>query len=126
MNFQALTWKCKEIVKQTNGKLGVLMSSFFSWIKCAWICAFIWFTSIKGVFKDRLSDLANDVPTSKEPKSPGPLVNAILVISEILIFAFSKAAETTGTIFSWWALDASSGTTPPYFSWTAWLAVILE
>ena len=53
-----------------------------------------------GIFNDKLSDLAKEVPTIKEPKSPGPLVNAILVRFEIFTFAFSIAAETTGTIFS--------------------------
>ena len=38
------------------------------------ICACIWFTSTKGMSNDNESDLANDVPTSRAPMSPGPLV----------------------------------------------------
>ena len=30
------------------------------------------------------------------------------------IFASTKACEITGTIFNWCALEASSGTIPPY------------
>ena len=56
----------------------------------------------------------NEVPTSNEPKSPGPRVNAIALICFFCIFACFIAASTTGMIFCWWARDASSGTTPPY------------
>lgn len=40
--------------------------------------------------------------------------------------ACSKAASITGTMFCIWALLANSGTTPPYFSCTVWLAMKLD
>ena len=53
-------------------------------------------------------------PTNNEPNKPGPLVKATADISFLLTQAFLKAASTTGIIFCSCALDASSGTTPPY------------
>ena len=64
--------------------------------------------------------------------SPGACVNAIASSadkrSECALSgnAFFKASSTTGTIFSMCARLASSGTTPPYFSCTNWLAIKLE
>ena len=43
----------------------------------------MWLTSINGTFNDKLNDLAKEVPTRSDPKRPGPLVNAILVKSEV-------------------------------------------
>jgi len=57
--------------------------------------------------------LAKELPTNKEPNSPGPLVKAIAVMSFLWILARFIALSTTGTIFCWCALDANSGTTPP-------------
>ena len=57
-----------------------------------------------------------EVPTSKEPKSPGPRVKAMADNCFFSIFAVFKAVSMTGMIFCWWARDASSGTTPPYCS----------
>ena len=68
------------------------------------------------MFRPKESDFANEVPTSKEPNSPGPRVNAMADTSFLSIFALANAWCTTGTIFCWCALDASSGTTPPYAS----------
>lgn len=62
--------------------------------------------------------LAKEVPMSREPSSPGPRVKATALISLTLMSACRMASETTGMIFCWWARDASSGTTPPYASWT--------
>src|SRR5690606_40024188 len=45
---------------------------FGSSIKCAKICACMWLMSIKGIFRAKAKDLAKDVPTKSEPKSPGP------------------------------------------------------
>ena len=42
------------------------------------------------------------------------------------IFALESAKSTTGIIFFWCALEANSGTTPPYFLWTSWLAIIFD
>ena len=61
------------------------------------------------------NDFAKETPTNKEPKRPGPFVKAIALISVFFILAFLIAASTTGIIFCWCALDANSGTTPPYF-----------
>jgi hypothetical protein len=58
-------------------------------------------------------DLAKELPTRSEPINPGPCVNAI-ADSCSFNSAFTNAASITGTIFCW-ALDASSGTTPPYW-----------
>ena len=78
------------------------------------------------MFSAVASPLANDVPTRREPISPGPAVKAIPSKSVFSIPARFIASETTGTMFCWCALDASSGTTPPYASWTLWLAITLE
>ena len=45
------------------------------------------------------SDLAKDVPTSREPKSPGPLVKPMAEIAFCCIFALVKDFSTTGIIF---------------------------
>ena len=42
---------------------------------------------------------ANDVPTSKEPIKPGPLVKAMAFSCEGSIFATFKARSITGTMF---------------------------
>jgi hypothetical protein len=68
---------------------------------------------IIGIFRATPSALAKEVPTSSEPRSPGPLVKAIAVRSEGLIPALTRAWLTTGTMFCSWAREASSGTTPP-------------
>lgn len=70
--------------------------------------------------------LANDVPTINEPSKPGPRVNAMASILSGVIPASRSAASTTGTIFCWWAREASSGITPPYRSCTACDAMTLE
>ena len=42
----------------------------------------------------------NEVPTNKDPRSPGPLVNAIEVRSLNSIFASLVQYQLVGTIFS--------------------------
>ena len=37
-----------------------------------------------------------------------------------------RAVSITGTMFCWWAREASSGITPPYFMWTACEAMTLD
>ena len=71
------------------------------------------------MFKPKAKLFAKQVPTIKDPNKPGPRVNAMAVKSFLSIPASFMAASTTGIMFCWWALDASSGTTPPNFSCTA-------
>ena len=68
---------------------------------------------IMGMSRERLRALANEVPTRREPRRPGPLVKAIAVRSFADIPALRRASLTTGTMFCSWAREASSGTTPP-------------
>ena len=86
----------------------------------------MWLTSITGIFKDKPSPFANSVPIIKDPINPGPLVNAIAEISFIETSDFFNAESTTGIIFERCALEANSGTTPPYFLWIFWLAITLD
>ena len=60
----------------------------------------MWCTSRRGILRDILNDLANEVPTKRDPNKPGPLVKAIAVKSLMPIPASSIAASTVGTIFS--------------------------
>lgn len=69
--------------------------------------------------------LATLVPTSRDPISPGPCVTAMAERSDEVILAFLRAVSITGMMLLWWALEANSGTTPPYCSCTVWLAVML-
>ena len=52
-----------------------------------------------GMPSEMASPLAKEVPTSSEPKSPGPRVKATAVSSERWIPARRMASETTGTMF---------------------------
>ena len=52
------------------------------------------------MLRDILNDLANEVPTKRDPNRPGPLVKAIAVISLMPMPASFIAASTVGTIFS--------------------------
>ena len=47
-------------------------------------------------------------------------------ISSFAIPASFMAVSTTGTIFCWCALEANSGTTPPYCWCTLWFATIFD
>ena len=75
------------------------------------------------MFKPNDNDFENEEPTSKEPINPGPLVYAIAFNWFLSIFASESAWFTTGIIFCWCALDASSGTTPPKDLCISWLAI---
>lgn len=44
----------------------------------------MWLTSISGISKAKAIALANDVPTNKDPKSPGPRVKAMAFSSFLL------------------------------------------
>jgi hypothetical protein len=107
-------------VRHRNGKFG-----FGSWMKCARMCARMWFTASSGLPKAKARLLANRLPTNKEPSRPGPCVTATASRSFFSIPAWRKAAVTTGSKCCWWAREASSGTTPPYCSCTAWPATTL-
>ena len=72
------------------------------------------------------NDLEKDTPTNSEPKSPGPLVKATAEIWFFFTLDSLIAWLTTGIIFCRCALDASYGTTPPYFSWIFWLPIIFD
>ena len=50
----------------------------------------MWFTSMSGTSKAMAKDLENDVPTNREPISPGPLVKAMAFNAFLSIFAFFK------------------------------------
>ena len=60
-------------------------------------------------------DLANELPTIKEPNKPGPCVYATASNCFLSIFAFVSAFLTTFTILLICDLDATSGITPPCF-----------
>lgn len=95
-------------------------------MKCAITWAWRWLTSISGILSAIAIALAKVVPTRREPMRPGPLVKAIAEISSFWMFACRMASLTTGIMFCWWALDASSGTTPPYAWCTACPAIMLD
>ena len=75
---------------------------------------------------ERANPLAKDTPTNNDPINPGPRVKATALNSSLVTPARFNASCTTGTIFCWCAREASSGTTPPYASCTAWLATTFE
>ena len=54
---------------------------------------------------------------AESDKKSDPSKRGRFNLGEKLVLACCEQAEitsTTGTIFCWWALEASSGTTPPY------------
>ena len=66
-------------------------------------------------------------PTDRQTISPGPAVVATASISLIFILLSVIAFLVIKSIFSAWALAASSGTTPPNSLWTSnWLETILD
>ena len=67
----------------------------------------------KGLFILYANALPKLKPTDRQTTRPGPAVDAIASISSFFTLAFYNAASTTGIIFDWCALEASSGTTPP-------------
>ena len=68
---------------------------------------------MSGMPSERANPLAKLTPTSSEPMSPGPRVKATADSLSLVMPARLRAWSTTGTTFCWWALEASSGTTPP-------------
>ena len=83
------------------------------------MCPSRWLTATKGTSHALARALAQDRPTNTAPIRPGPAVAA--TASGRWIPARSSAARTTATIFSVCARAASSGTTPPYSPWMAWV-----
>ena len=73
---------------------------------------------MSGILSAKARPLAKEVPTRRDPSSPGPRVKAIAERSSFVTPARLRAVSTTGRIFCWCALLASSGTTPPYSSCT--------
>ena len=65
-------------------------------------------------------------PDISPPIKPGPDVTQIKSIFVIGIFAFSSESLTDTSRFSACALAATSGTTPPYFSWRLFCESISE
>ena len=57
----------------------------------------MWFTAIKGICNASDNDLANELPTKREPINPGPCVKAIAESCSFFIFALRNAASITGT-----------------------------
>lgn len=62
--------------------------------------------------------LATLLPTNKEPINPGPCVTAMADSDFVETPACFSAWSMTGMILLWCALEANSGTTPPYCSCT--------
>ena len=112
--------------RQRNGKPGWGSSRSGRSMKCERICPCRWLTSTIGMSCATESPLANDTPTSSEPSSPGPRVKAMASRSEAVRPASRSAVSTTGMMFCWWAREASSGMTPPYFMCTACEAMTFE
>lgn len=111
--------------RHRNGNSGTVSDSFSltKWLS-TWPCR--WLTSTIGICRPSDKPLANEVPTSSEPSSPGPRVNAMALRSALVMPARRSAVSTTGTMFCWWARDASSGTTPPNSSCTLCDAMTLD
>ncbi|OAV63614.1 hypothetical protein Barb6_03639 [Bacteroidales bacterium Barb6] len=98
--FTRIIWELPpDTSRQRKGKDGWSLSSGDCLIKCAKTCACKWFTSIIGICSDIASPLAKDVPTSREPVSPGPRVKATAVSSDLLMPARFTASDTTGIMF---------------------------
>ena len=111
-----------DTTNETNGGFKSLC-----WIKLAQIWPCIWFTGINGLFEPNANPFAYWSPTSNAPTKPGPYVTPIASISSNLSPASSSAALTTLSTTSICILDATSGTTPPYFLCVSiWDAITLD
>ena len=112
--------------RQRNGKSGWGSSRSGRSTKCERMCPCRWFTSTRGMLLAIDNPLANDTPTSNEPRRPGPRVKAMASTLSMVMPASLSAVSTTGIIFCWWAREASSGITPPYFWCTACEAITFD
>ena len=63
------------------------------------MCPCMWFTAINGISIPSAKDLANELPTSKDPNNPGPCVKQIADKSSFFIPASFIAVSTTGIMF---------------------------
>src|SRR6266498_3257023 len=82
-----------------------------------------WFTPMNGTSRAAATALAAAIPTRSAPTRPGPTVTATASMSFTHIPASVRAMVMSGLMFSRWAREATSGTTPPNFSWRCtWLA----
>ena len=79
----------------------------------AWMWPATWWTGTRGFPCTQAMALAAWRPTSSEPTRPGPWVTATASSSWKAIPASVIAPRITGTMFSMWCREASSGTTPP-------------
>ncbi len=77
----------------------------------AW--AWMWFTPTSGLSQARASVLAVVTPISRQPTSPGRWATAIRSMSPRSAPARARASRRQASMFSMWAREASSGTTPP-------------
>ena len=112
--------------RHRNGKSGWGSCRSGRSMKCERMCPCRWLTSTIGMLRAIESPLVNDTPTSSEPSRPGPRVKAMASRSEAVRPASRSAVSTTGMMFCWWAREASSGMTPPYFMCTACEAMTFE
>src|SRR2546427_59957 len=82
-------------------------------------CPSMWLTPTSGILAAAASDFATWTPTSRAPTRPGPRVTAIPSRLRSPHPAFLSASSRTGSTRCRWSREASSGTTPPHFSWTS-------
>src|SRR5256712_864020 len=82
-------------------------------------CPSMWLTPTSGILAAAASDFATWTPTSRAPTRPGPRVTAIPSRLRSSHPAFLSASSRTGSTRCRWSREASSGTTPPHFSWTS-------
>ena len=82
---------------------------------------------MNGTSKASATAFAAARPTRSAPTSPGPTVTATASTSPNQIPASERASVSKGLMFSRWAREATSGTTPPNRScrW-AWLEMRFE
>jgi len=66
-----------DTARHKKGNCGTSLISPSSCANNAIICPFVWLTSIRGMSKERAKAFEKEVPTKREPKSPGPRVKAI-------------------------------------------------
>ena len=90
-------------------------------------CPSRWLTATEGLFPKAAIDFPTLRPTVRQTIKPGPAVAAIPSSSLISDLLSVKAFLIIKSMFSIWALAASSGTTPPNFSCSLiWLETTLD
>src|SRR5690606_27790990 len=87
----------------------------------------MWLTPMRGSRRAKARALAAEMPTKRDPTSPGPWVTATASTSARVTPACRRAWSMTGKISSTWRREAISGTTPPNRWWSSiWDAITLE